>query len=139
MVPCSFADWFLHAKSKMVTMKEEGRLSSLFSLRQHCARSSYVLRIWRNADSFTWQVPDADGQGWIWCDKSMSLSYIYDTKEAMNEIHSLLGDFNCSCGKGAEKKVCKSCKCQKLGVACSRLCHGKHAAEVTCLNSFNNP
>lgn len=132
-------DWFLHAKSKMVTTKEELRLSSLFSLLEHCKRSNYVLQIWRNTDSFTWQVPGADGQGWIWCKKSSSLKYIYDTKKAMDEIHSLLGDFKCSCGSGAEKKVCLKCKCQALGVACSRLCHGKNAAEVTCMNPYNNP
>lgn len=117
-------------------ISEEMCLVSSDALQLHWSRSSYVSRVWRQADCSFIEYPDLTSHGWQI--ENSSLSIIWDSKRTQDELNIFLEMMlnGCSCSSPNINKLCSGrCGCKRKGIGCRQACR----CQAKCNNAPADP
>ena len=95
----------------------------------HVLRAEWVARNWLSTlagvEQYPIQVPSWEGLGYLKDDDGTVLMHLREHPRATLRPGQRVHVISCNCKPGIKKNKCRTCKCGKHGVPCSKLCKCK--------------
>ena len=113
-------------------VEEEQQLISADALKFHWLRSSYVAKIWHQADKSEIIFPDMSKYGWRI--ENDVLNVVWESEKTQQQLNIFLEMMlsGCNCSSTNSERICKGrCGCKSKGLPCRHSCR--------CLGKCNNP